>query len=215
MLTLELREPRTFLSIGAHCDDIEIGCGGSLAQWAIKHPGARFVWAIFSGSAERVAETRAAAAAFLGPGVEIEFVFHEFRESYFPSQLASIKEAFDALKARIEPSVVLTHHEHDRHQDHRVLAELTWNSFRDHLILEYEIPKYDGDLGRPNVFVPLPAALARRKAETLVGTFVSQRSRDWFTTDTFTSLMRLRGIECHSPSGFAEGFFARKLALAA
>jgi LmbE family N-acetylglucosaminyl deacetylase len=214
MFSLELPEPRTFLCLGAHCDDIEIGCGGALAQWARRYPNARLVWAVFSGNAERIAETRAAAAALLGSSTRVEIVPHDFRDSHFPAQLAGIKEAVEALSRQVDPSVVLTHHEHDRHQDHRVICELTWNTFRNHLILEYEIPKYDGDLGRPNVFIPLAAELARAKADTLVETFRSQRGRDWFTPDLFTALMRLRGIECRSPSGFAEGFFARKLVLA-
>jgi LmbE family N-acetylglucosaminyl deacetylase len=203
---------RTILCIGAHCDDIEIGCGGTLALWASQHPQIRFVWAVFSGSAHRVAETRAAAHALLGADREVELRFLDFRDSYFPTQLAAIKEAFGQL-ATLGPDLVLTHYEHDRHQDHRVLAELTWNTFRDHLILEYEIPKYDGDLGRPNVFVPLPALLVERKVNALLTSFASQRDRDWFTADTFTSLLRLRGVECRAASGFAEGFHSRKVVL--
>lgn len=213
MLTLQISKPDTFLCIGAHCDDIEIGCSGSLAAWALRYPAARFVWAVFSGDEARVAETRAAAAALLGATARVEVLAHAFRESYFPSQYAEIKDAFGALRARVGPAVVLTHHRHDRHQDHGLLAELTWQTFRDHLILEYEVPKYEGDLGRPNVFIPLSADLARLKVETLLATFRSQLHHDWFTAETFAGLMRLRGVECRSPSGLAEAFFASKVVL--
>jgi LmbE family N-acetylglucosaminyl deacetylase len=215
MLTLQIDEPNTVLCIGAHCDDIEIGCAGTLLGWASRCPSARFVWVVFSGDEERIAETRAAAVALLGPAARLEIRSHEFRDGYFPSQYAEIKEAFHALRSQVEPTLVLTHHEHDRHQDHRLLAELTWQTFRDHMILEYEVPKYDGDLGSPNVFVPLSAELARRKAELLMASFASQAGKSWFTADTFMGLMRLRGIECRSSSGFAEAFFARKLILGA
>lgn len=215
MQTLQIGEPDIILCIGAHSDDIEIGCGGALASWASRYPSARFVWVVFSGDEERIAETRTAAAAFLGPTARVEIRRHGFRDGYFPCQYAEIKEAFHALRRQLEPSVVLTHHERDRHQDHRLLAELTWQTFRDHLVLEYEVPKYDGDLGSPNLFMPLSAELARRKADILIASFPSQAGRAWFTADTFLALMRLRGIECRSPSGFAEAFFARKLILGA
>jgi LmbE family N-acetylglucosaminyl deacetylase len=188
-------------------------CGGTLAHWAKRYPGARFVWAVFSGTAERAAETRAAARPLLGSECAFEIQQHDFRDSYFPAQFAVIKEALAALATRVCPDVVLTHYERDRHQDHRLLAELTWNTFRNHPILEYEIPKYDGDLGSPNVFVPLPSGLAQHKADALLTNFPSQRGRDWFTADTFLALLRLRGIECKAPSGFAEAFYARKLML--
>ncbi len=138
----------------------------------------------------------------------------EFRDSYFPAQFAEIKEAVEQLGRRATPDVVLTHHAQDRHQDHRLLSELTWNVFRNQLVLEYEIPKFEGDLGQPNVYVPLSADLARHKVETLLKSFPSQASRDWFTADTFTAVMRLRGIECRSPSGLAEAFHGRKLVVA-
>lgn len=211
MLTLQISAPDTVLCVGAHCDDIEIGCGGALAGWALRYPAARFVWAVFSGDQARIAETRAAAAAFLGSRARLEIHPHRFRDGYFPAQYAEIKEALHELRGRLEPTVVLTHHQHDAHQDHRLLAELTWQTFRDHLVLEYEVPKYDGDLGHPNVFIPLSAELARRKADILTANFASQAGRTWFTADTFMGLMRLRGIEARSPSGFAEAFFARKL----
>jgi LmbE family N-acetylglucosaminyl deacetylase len=213
MSALQLAVPRTILCVGAHCDDIEIGCGGTIATWARQFPAARFVWCVFSGDPTRLRETQAAAAALVGDQGRIDFVMHEFRDSYFPADWGAIKDAFSALRDSVEPDVILTHHEHDRHQDHRLLAELSWNAFRNHLILEYEIPKYDGDLGRPNVFVPLSRELAERKVEVLLTHFASQRARSWFTAETFLGLTRLRGLECGSPDGHAEAFFGRKLLL--
>jgi LmbE family N-acetylglucosaminyl deacetylase len=210
-----LTQTPTILCIGAHCDDIEIGCGGALAEWASLYPQARFVWAVFSGTESRIAETRAAAKALLGADHRVDLHFYGFRDSYFPAQFAEIKDALAGLGRQVQPDLVLTHYERDRHQDHRVLAELTWNVFRNHLVLEYEIPKYDGDLGAPNLFVPLSAAVAARKVEALLTSFASQRGRDWFTADTFNALLRLRGIESKAPSGLAEAFYARKLVLGA
>jgi LmbE family N-acetylglucosaminyl deacetylase len=206
----DLGSSPTVLCLGAHCDDIEIGCGATLLRWAREYPGIRFVWAIFSGEAGREQESRAAAQR-LTAGAPCELRFHAFRDRFFPSQDVSIKEAFDALRAAVQPDVVFTHFLADRHQDHRVIGELTWNTFRSHLILEYEIPKYEGDLGQPNVFVPHTAEDLDRKVDCLLESFPSQRSRAWFTADTFRALARLRGIESGAPSGFAEAFHARKL----
>jgi LmbE family N-acetylglucosaminyl deacetylase len=213
MLSLQLADPHTILCIGAHCDDIEIGCGGTLAHWAQRYPQARIIWATFAAEPARAAESRAAARALLGEA-RVEFSLHDFEDSFFPAHYARLKKAVAVLR-ELEPDVVLTHYEHDRHQDHRTLAELTYSAFRDHLVLEYEIPKYDGDLGRPNVYVPLPEAVAHRKVEALLASFPSQAGRDWFTADTFNALMRLRGIECRAPSGFAEAFYGRKLTVSA
>ncbi|HKU15971.1 MAG TPA: PIG-L deacetylase family protein [Steroidobacteraceae bacterium] len=203
----------TVVCIGAHCDDIEIGCGGTLARWAREYSGATFVWGIFASEGVREHESRAAAARLLEGAGRCELRFHDFRASYFPAQLERIKDAFEVLKAEVRPDVVLTHRLEDRHQDHRVLAELTWNTFRSHLILEYEIPKYEGDLGHPNVFVPLDAPVLDHKVRVLMESFPSQRSRQWFTEDTFRALARLRGLECNAPSGYAEAFHARKVCL--
>jgi len=200
----------TILCIGAHCDDVEIGCGGTLLRLAAEIPDARFVMAFFASEAGRDAESRAAARGLLGDRVEVRFF--EFRASYFPAHFEAIKDAIETLKA-CQPALVLTHTLADRHQDHRLLAELTWNTFRSHLVFEYEIPKYEGDLGQPNLFVPLEPAQLDRKVATLMECFPSQRTRRWFTADTFRALARLRGIECDSPTGFAEGFHARKLCL--
>jgi LmbE family N-acetylglucosaminyl deacetylase len=201
----------TVLCIGAHCDDIEIGCGATLVRLCREYPQLRVIWAVFSGAAQREAESRAAAFALLGQGGNVELRYLGHRESYFPSQQERIKDGFEALKASVMPDLVLTHRLEDRHQDHRVLAELTWNTYRSHLILEYEIPKYEGDLGQPNFYVPLLAADLDRKVETLMRCFPSQHARGWFTEETFRALARIRGIECVSPSGFAEAFHARKI----
>ncbi len=196
------------LVIGSHADDIEIGCGGTLLRLAQEPGGLDLHWVVLGAKGERAEEARASAAAYGVAQAEVQ----GFRDAFFP-YAAEVKEFFEDLKGRVEPDLVLTHHEADRHQDHRLVAELTWNTFRDHLILEYEIPKYDGDLGRPNVFVPLDEEQAQRKVELLLESFPSQREKRWFTEDLFMGLMRLRGMECNSPSGLAEGFYARKISL--
>lgn len=206
-----LRDISTVLCIGAHCDDIEIGCGGTLMRWSREHPDARFVWAVFAGEPAREAESRAAAGQLLKSASCFELKFYDFRPSYFPCQQESIKDAFEQLKLAVRPDVIFTHKLEDRHQDHALLANLTWNTFRSHLILEYEIPKYDGDLGRPNLFVRLNDDDVTKKIEVLMESFPSQHSRTWFTPETFRGLARLRGVECAAPGGFAEAFHARKL----
>jgi LmbE family N-acetylglucosaminyl deacetylase len=203
----------TILCIGAHCDDIEIGCGGTLVHWARQYPEAQFVWAIFASEEGRDAESRSAARQLLGPSARVDLRFPGFRASYFPAQFTAVKDAFEEIKAQVKPSLVLTHRLEDRHQDHRLLAELTWNTFRSHLVFEYEIPKYEGDLGQPNVFVPLAVSELDHKVRTLMECFPSQHPRRWFTEDTFRAMARLRGIECDSPTGFAEAFHARKVCL--
>ncbi|CAG0939165.1 hypothetical protein GPROT2_00579 [Gammaproteobacteria bacterium] len=204
---------RRLLCIGAHCDDIEIGCGGTVLALLAANPRLVVHWVVFSSGAVRAAEARASAAAFLGAGPH-QVIIKDFRNSYFPSETAAIKPFFEELKA-VEPDLVLTHHRGDFHQDHRVLGELTWNSFRNHLVLEYEIPKYDGDLGRPNVFVPLDDALRLRKVELILRHFPSQQDKQWWSAETFNALMRLRGIECNAPDGHAEAFHGPKISLAA
>jgi LmbE family N-acetylglucosaminyl deacetylase len=201
------------LCLGAHCDDIEIGCGGTLVRWAREYPACQFVWACFAGEPDREQESRAAASRLLETRSPGELRFFDFRGSYFPTQFELIKDAFEDLKRTVRPDIVLTHHLHDRHQDHKLIADLTWNTFRSHLVLEYEIPKYEGDLGQPNVFVPLAAADLEHKIRCLIDCFPSQRTRAWFTEDTFRAVARLRGVECASPSGFAEAFHGRKLSL--
>lgn len=212
---LEFGFPRAgvqhILALGAHSDDIEIGCGGTLLTLLQYHPGATVHWVVFSGDGQREDEARRSAAAFLQQAGQRHVDVCTFKDGFFPSQSAEIKEFCERLKTAVSPDVIFTHRLEDRHQDHRVLAELTWNTFRDHLILEYEIPKFEGDLGHPNLFVPLEASVSRRKIELLTTIFGSQRSRRWFTSDVFTGLMRLRGMEAGLADGWAEGFYARKL----
>lgn len=202
------------LCLGAHCDDIEIGCGGTVMKLVDANPKLHVDWVVFSSNATRAAEATASARALLGPAGSSQVRIEGFRESYFPYSGAAIKEYFDDLGATLAPDVVFTHSGADLHQDHRLLSELAWNTFRDHLILEYEIPKYDGDLGRPNVFVHLDRAVSERKLDHLMEAFPSQREKHWYSRDTFLSTLRLRGIESGSPDGHAEAFYCRKLVLA-
>jgi LmbE family N-acetylglucosaminyl deacetylase len=208
------QELRTLLCLGAHCDDIEIGCGGTVLRLAKQHSELRVHWVVLSSSPERAREAREGAERFLGNVGHKEVVIKEFRTSFFPYIGGQIKEFFEDLKGQVAPDLVLTHTGHDLHQDHRVTCELTWNTFRDHFILEYEIPKYDGDLNGPNFFVPLDAEHYHTKVEHLLKCFPSQREKSWFTRETFLALMRLRGIECNAPSGYAEGFYCRKALVA-
>ena len=203
--------PRTVLCLGAHCDDIEIGCGGTLLRLARACPELRVHWVVFSSTPERGREARAAADRFLEGVAHADVRLEDFRNGYFPFVGAEIKDYFERLKDECQPDLVLTHYRHDRHQDHRTLSDLAWNSFRDHLVLEYEIPKYDGDMGQPNLFVPLTDAERTRKNDILMECFASQRGRPWFARETFDGLMRLRGMECNAPGGYAEAFHARKL----
>jgi LmbE family N-acetylglucosaminyl deacetylase len=214
MLPLTFSEggPGHVLCLGAHCDDIEIGCGGTLAELGKRFPRAQFHWVVLSGDDVREAETRDAAGHVHG-GVAHTVEVERFRGSYFPSCIEGLKDHFEALKSRVSPDLILTHRLEDRHQDHRTVAELTWNTFRGHTILEYEIPKYEGDLGLPNLFVPLSRAGVDAKLEMLMKCFPSQRQRAWFSEDLFRGHLRLRGVECNAPSGFAEALYARKLVI--
>jgi LmbE family N-acetylglucosaminyl deacetylase len=202
----------TILLLGAHSDDIEIGCGGTVLQWVRQYPQARFVWVTLSAEGEREPETRFAAERLLAGARHAEVRAAAFRGSYFPYEGAALKDYFESLKA-FAPDVVLTHCRHDLHQDHRITNELTWNTFRDQVVLEYEIPKFDGDLGVPNIYVPLTRADLQHKCDILMECFASQRARSWFTRETFEALARIRGIECNAPDGVAEAFYGRKLLL--
>jgi len=202
----------SILCVGAHSDDIEIGCGGTVLKLVRANPDLKVHWVVLSAEGDRAEEARTSTERFLDQAPNHEVEVASFRERYFPYQ-SQLKEFFDDLGTRVHPDLVLTHHGGDAHQDHRVVAELTWNTFRDHLILEYEIPKYDGDLGAPNVFVHLDETIARRKVEALLECFGSQRSKERFTEDLFLALLRLRGMESRAPSGLAEGFYGRKLAV--
>jgi LmbE family N-acetylglucosaminyl deacetylase len=202
------------LAIGCHADDIEIGCGGTILALLERNPQIEVTWLVLSAEGERAEEARASATAFLaGAGQEPRIILESFRDSFFPYVGGDVKEVFERLKPEIAPQLVFTHAGSDLHQDHRLVAELTWNTFRNHLILEFEIPKYDADLGSPNIFVPLEEAVVQRKIDTLLETFGSQRSRHWFSDDVFRGLMRLRGMEANSPTGYAEAFRCRKLQL--
>ena len=211
--SFDLPSDGTVLCLGAHCDDIEIGCGGLMLHLLERHPQLRFEWVLFSGDEVRERETRAAAAALMGPSANLTVRVLKFRGSYFPYAGADIKDAFEAIRARLKPDLILTHYLTDRHQDHRVISDLTWNTFRSHTILEYEIPKYEGDLTHPAVYCPVPEAAVDKKIKTLMDCFTSQRSHQWFDADLFRGHMRLRGVECNSPTRFAEAFHARKLVL--
>jgi LmbE family N-acetylglucosaminyl deacetylase len=203
--------PLRVLAFGCHADDIELGCGGTLLRLQQAAPGIEVRWVVLCAQGERAEEARASAADLLD-GATAEVVVHEFRDGYLPYLGAPVKESVEATKD-FEPDVIFTHQRHDLHQDHRLVSELTWNTFRDHLVLEYEIPKYDGDLGTPNVFVPLEEETCRRKVEVLIRHFASQRGKHWFTEDLFLGLMRLRGMESGSASPYAEAFYGRKLVL--
>jgi LmbE family N-acetylglucosaminyl deacetylase len=202
----------SILLLGAHCDDIEIGAGATLHALALARPDARFHWVTLASEGTRAAETEGAARRFLAAARDFRILVEQFRGSYFPTQLGELKDFFETLKP-LRPDLILTHHRADLHQDHRVVSELTWNTFRDHLILEYEIPKFDGDLGQPNFFVPLDRGAVDGKIDILMSCFPSQLHRSWFTPETFLSLARLRGIECASPGGYAEAFHVRKARL--
>ncbi|MEO7387606.1 MAG: PIG-L family deacetylase [Gammaproteobacteria bacterium] len=201
------------LCLGAHCDDIEIGCGGTVLELLARHPDLHVDWVVFTSSSSRAAEARASAAGFLTGARSQQVTIHEFRDGYLPFEGAALKDCFESLKATVSPDLILTHHRGDFHQDHRLVGEMTWNTWRNHLILEYEIPKYDGDLGRPNAYVPVAEATAHRKIELILGSFASQLGKAWFTADTFRALLRLRGVEANAPEGLAEAFFAPKIRL--
>jgi LmbE family N-acetylglucosaminyl deacetylase len=212
-LVREREAPGRVLLIGAHADDIEIGCGGTILRLIESRPRLEVCWVVLSGGAERSAEAKASAERFLEGAARQQVILQRFRDGYFPYHGAEIKDFFEHLRTLVQPEVVFTHRREDLHQDHRLVSELTWNTFRNHLILEYEIPKYDADLGSPNVFVELSVEICRRKACALLDGFPSQRSKHWFTEDLFLSVMRLRGVECGSSSRFAEGFYGRKVLL--
>jgi LmbE family N-acetylglucosaminyl deacetylase len=205
--------PLRLLCIGAHGDDLEIGCGGTVMTWLATMRAIQVTWVVLSAGEARATEARRSARALLARAVASKVLVGTFQDGYLPGQYIDVKGFFENLKGQVNPDVVLTHWLQDRHQDHRVAADLTWNTWRNHLVLEYEIPKYEGDLAQPNAYVPLPGPIARRKASHLRRYFASQRRKDWFVTDNFLGLMRLRGMESRSPSGFAEAFHARKLVL--
>lgn len=207
------RPVRQVLCLGSHCDDIEIGCGGTILRLLKEDPRREIHWRVFSSTPARKKEAMHAASLFLKSAKSKKVAVRNYRDSFFPSFHSRIKQEFEQLKRQCNPDLILTHYRHDLHQDHRVICELTWNTFRNHLILEYEIPKYDGDLGAPNFFVPLDPDICERKVRYICDSFVSQRPKRWFTGDTFLALSRIRGVESNAPSGHAEAFHCRKLVL--
>jgi LmbE family N-acetylglucosaminyl deacetylase len=212
VLPFDAASPINILCLGAHSDDIEIGCGGTILRLAQQYPHALFHWVVFSAVGVRATEAQRASALFAGAAAIRGPLLMTFQDGFMPFVGAEVKAIFEELKVTA-PDIIFTHNRKDAHQDHRLLAELTWNTFRDHLILEYEIPKYDGDLGQPSLFVPLEKEECEKKVRYIMDTFHSQHSKPWFTKDTFLALMRLRGMECNSPSGHAEAFYCRKLVL--
>jgi LmbE family N-acetylglucosaminyl deacetylase len=203
-------EPLRVLALGCHADDIEIGAGATLLRLRESHERLEVRWVVFSAHGARRDEAEASARDLLGAET-VTTKLLAFRDGYLPYEGGRVKDVFEELKADFAPDLIVTHHRHDLHQDHRLVCELTWNTFRAHLVLEYEIPKYDADLGHPNVFVPVTEAQCRHKLEILFRHFASQRDKHWFTEDLFLGLMRLRGSECRSPTGYAEAFHGRKV----
>jgi LmbE family N-acetylglucosaminyl deacetylase len=206
-------ERLSVLCLGAHSDDIEIGVGATLLSLVDRGVRLDIHWCVLSGGGEREREARASAADFLSRAASASVELMSFRDGFFPEQGEQIKSWFETLKGRLDPDVILTHRRDDAHQDHREVSRLAWNTFRNHCILEYEIPKWDGDMGQPNLYMPVSADALQRKIDLLISHFGSQRSKQWFDAETFRGLARLRGIECRAPERYAEAFFARKLAL--
>jgi LmbE family N-acetylglucosaminyl deacetylase len=214
-LRLPSDKPLQILALGAHADDIEIGAGGALLALLAAYPDARVTWVVMTARGERAGEARASAALFADPS-RVDIVLADFRDGYLPYEGAAVKDFVESLKAKPYPDLILTHWRKDAHQDHRLIAELAWNTWRNALIWEFEIPKYDGDLETPSLYVPLTKAQAHAKVDALMRAFPSQAAngqsgKGWFTPDTFLGLMRIRGIECNAPEGYAEGFHAKKV----
>ena len=202
--------PKRILALGAHSDDIEIGCGGTILRLVAERCGLEVLWIVFAATPERAEEARASAGAFLEGVSTAHVVVRDYRDGFLPYSGAAVKDEFEALKRDFSPDVVFTHYRDDRHQDHRLISELTWNTWRDHFILEYEIPKYDGDFGSPNFFASLATSTLDRKIDLVLRHFPSQAAKPWFTAELFRAVARIRGMECAAPEGFAEGFYGRK-----
>ena len=216
MRALQLVRPGEHLSVlclGAHSDDIEIGAGATILSWIASGARLDIHWCVLSAGDERAAEAKASATAFMAGAERERIEIAAFRDGFFPYEGHDLKSWMEGLKGRARPDVIFTHRRDDAHQDHHELCRLTWNTFRNHLILEYEIPKWDGDLGRPNFYVPVSAQAVQRKVELLLAHFGTQRSKDWFDTETFRGLARLRGMECRAPEMYAEAFVIRKALL--
>lgn len=210
LLTKDHNEPLNVLCLGAHCDDLEIGCGGSLLKLLDVRPKVNIYWQVFTSSPSRKQEAIDGANAFCKNASSLTIKVLDYRDGYLPYEGEAVKESFEETKRNISPDLILTHYRHDLHQDHRKVSELTWNTFRNHMIWEYEIPKWDGDLGSPNTFVSLDKQIAEQKIAALQSVYNSQKAKKWFTDDLFWSMMRIRGMECNSASGLAEAFYTRK-----
>jgi len=210
-IAFDSRSPKTILCLGAHSDDIEIGCGGTILKILRDFKDTTVYWVVFSSGDLREKEAIQSANVFLKSSKKKVIQINKFRNAYFPYYGAEIKDYFEILKNKVSPDIIFTHYRNDLHQDHRLINELTWNTFRDHLILEYEIPKYDGDMGSPNFYVHLDEQLCRTKIKTIDKYFKSQQDKQWFTEDTFSSIMRFRGVESNAPKKYAEGFYFRKI----
>ena len=202
--------PLKLLCLGAHADDIEIGSGGTILTLKRDVPRLNVHWVVFCSNAQRAGEARDSAERFLDGVTDRHVTVHDMRDGFLPYNGVRTKEAFEEIKTQIDPDLILTPYLYDRHQDHRIVSDLTWNTFRSHLILEYEIPKYDGDMGTPNAYVQLDRQTIARKCELILRSFPSQKGKQWFSEDTFVSLLRLRGIETGGGSGYAEAFYCRK-----
>ncbi len=209
----EKNQALKILCLGAHSDDIEIGCGGTILKLIEKYRRTTFYWVVLSSNERRKREAEESANAFLAGAKIKTIVIKEFRDGFFPYVGGEIKEYFERLKREVDPDLIFTHHRMDLHQDHRLVSDLTWNTFRNHLILEYEIPKYDGDLGSPNFFVHLDETICKTKMKHIISFFKTQADNHWFTEETFQSILRLRGIESNAPTKYAEAFYGRKMVL--
>lgn len=214
MIACSLKDAKRILCIGAHSDDIEIGCGGTILRLLENRPDLEVYWIVFCSNPVRAKEAQRSAAWFLRNAAKRTIIIKSFRDGFLPYTGGAVKECFEELKAQFQPDLIFSHTGQDFHQDHRLLCELTWNTFRSHLILEYEIPKYDADLRSPNIFVPLSRAEARKKTRALMRFFGTQRNKHWFSEDLFMATLRIRGIESNSPTQLAEGFHCRKLLIA-
>lgn len=212
-LVLDGDRYRQVLCLGAHCDDIEIGCGGTLLTLLEQNPGLEVTWVVFTSTQERKLEAIEGAKRFTSRAGRLDLRIFDLRDGFLPHSGTEVKELFEQIKQDVTPDLILTHYRHDLHQDHRLINELTWNTFRNHLVLEYEIPKWDGDLGVPNAYVAIPESTGRQKIQLLEEVYLSQRDKNWFTADLFWSLLRIRGMECNSSSQIAEAFHARKILL--
>lgn len=205
---------RKILALGAHADDVEIGCGGTLLRLLSERSDLEVTWVVFCSTPERAREAEISAERFLERASRRRVIVKSHRDGFLPTEQARVKEEFEELKGQLSPNLILTHFRDDRHQDHRLVSELTWNTWRNHAIWEFEIPKYDGDFGTPNAFFHLSEEIARRKVDLLMEHFGTQRSKHWFTEDLFLACLRLRGMESNAPTRAAEAFYCRKAVIA-